>query len=62
MNRSWLVAGENKEAVLMDDSYLSAINHIAQNGSAHLKKMAVGVSGRLNDKTESATVADEDVE
>ena len=46
----------------MNDSYLSAINHIGQNGTAHLKQMAVGVSTRLKEEGESKTVADEEVE
>eukprot|EP00658_Telonema_sp_P-2_P018994 TRINITY_DN1743_c0_g1_i9.p1 TRINITY_DN1743_c0_g1~~TRINITY_DN1743_c0_g1_i9.p1 ORF type:complete len:294 (-),score=74.31 TRINITY_DN1743_c0_g1_i9:449-1330(-) len=52
--------GENKQAVLMNDQYLSAINDIAQNCSEHLKKMAVGVSDRL--KEEDSTEMNDDVE
>ncbi len=45
---------------MMHDTYLSAINDIAQNCNPNLRQMAVGVSERL--KEEDKTTMDNDVE
>jgi|ERR1711865_104799 len=52
--------GENKEAINMHDEYLSAVNHISQNGREGLKQMAQGVIKRL--KEDAVSKMDDDVE